>query len=38
MFEPKENPGYSQLSDDAKKLIVKWAKNDWYETSNRELE
>ncbi|KAK8873994.1 hypothetical protein PGQ11_004508 [Apiospora arundinis] len=38
MFEPKENPGYSQLSDDAKNMIVKWAKNDWYETSSRELE
>ncbi|KAK8049897.1 hypothetical protein PG994_011627 [Apiospora phragmitis] len=38
MFEPEENPGYSQLSDDAKNLIVKWAKNDWYETSSRELE
>ncbi|KAK8055942.1 hypothetical protein PG993_001169 [Apiospora rasikravindrae] len=38
MFEPKENSGYSQLSDDAKDIIVKWAKNEWYETSSRELE
>ncbi|KAK7924048.1 hypothetical protein PG985_006102 [Apiospora marii] len=38
MFEPKVNPGYTQLSDDAKNIIVKWAKNDWYETSSRELE
>ncbi|KAK8082422.1 hypothetical protein PG996_001203 [Apiospora saccharicola] len=38
MFEPKENLGYTQLSDDAKNIIVKWAKNDWYETSSRELE
>ncbi|KAI1765107.1 hypothetical protein GGR53DRAFT_287588 [Hypoxylon sp. FL1150] len=33
MFEPKENPGYRQLSEDAKHLIVKWSRNDWYETS-----
>ncbi|KAI1781405.1 hypothetical protein F4818DRAFT_36686 [Hypoxylon cercidicola] len=33
MFEPKENPGYRQLADDAKHLIVKWSRNEWYETS-----
>ncbi|KAI0181106.1 hypothetical protein GGR52DRAFT_19167 [Hypoxylon sp. FL1284] len=33
MFEPKENPGYRSLSEDAKHLIVKWSRNDWYETS-----
>lgn len=33
MFEPKENPGYRQLSDDAKHCIVKWSRNEWYETS-----
>ncbi|KAH9903649.1 hypothetical protein F4778DRAFT_92794 [Xylariomycetidae sp. FL2044] len=33
MFEPDANPGYHQLSDDAKNLIVGWAKNDWYESS-----
>ncbi|KAI0128584.1 hypothetical protein BJ170DRAFT_335352 [Xylariales sp. AK1849] len=38
MFESAENTGYSKLSEDAKDLIVSWAKNDWYETSNMELE
>ncbi|RDL39528.1 Uncharacterized protein BP5553_03868 [Venustampulla echinocandica] len=33
MFFPKENPGYSILSDAAKNLIVEWTKNDWYESS-----
>ncbi|XXG96762.1 hypothetical protein Hte_003053 [Hypoxylon texense] len=33
MFEPKENPGYRQLSDDAKHWIVKWSRNEWYESS-----
>ncbi|KAI0971864.1 hypothetical protein F4678DRAFT_79095 [Xylaria arbuscula] len=35
MFEAKENPGYGQLSEDAKDFIVAWSKNDWYETSTR---
>ena len=38
MFEPKDNPGYDRLSEDAKSLIASWAKNDWYETSSEELE
>ncbi|KAI0166352.1 hypothetical protein GGR57DRAFT_446451 [Xylariaceae sp. FL1272] len=39
MFESKENPGYQQLSEEAKNLIVSWAMNDWYETSTHgELE
>jgi hypothetical protein len=33
MFESKGNPGYAQLSEDAKNLIVSWSKNEWYETS-----
>ncbi|KAI0024990.1 hypothetical protein F4780DRAFT_488702 [Xylariomycetidae sp. FL0641] len=33
MFEPKENPGYHQLSEDAKNLIVSWSQNEWYESS-----
>jgi hypothetical protein len=37
MFEPESNPGYTQLSEDAKDLIVGWARNDWYETSSEEL-
>ncbi|KAI1144362.1 hypothetical protein F5Y05DRAFT_25142 [Hypoxylon sp. FL0543] len=35
MFEPKENPGYRKLSEDAKNLIVKWSRNEWYEASTR---
>ncbi|KAI1738368.1 hypothetical protein F4680DRAFT_450123 [Xylaria scruposa] len=35
MFEAKENPGYARLSEEAKELIVKWSKNEWYETSTR---
>ncbi|KAI0122598.1 hypothetical protein F4814DRAFT_214616 [Daldinia grandis] len=35
MFEPKENPGYRKLSEDAKNLIVRWSRNEWYETSDR---
>ncbi|KAI0168442.1 hypothetical protein BJ166DRAFT_522463 [Pestalotiopsis sp. NC0098] len=34
MFESGQNPGYAKLSDDAVRLIVKWTKNDWYETSD----
>ncbi|RYP73221.1 hypothetical protein DL770_007809 [Monosporascus sp. CRB-9-2] len=37
MFEPKENPGYIQLSEDAKNLIVEWSRNEWYESSSEEL-
>ncbi|KUI59320.1 hypothetical protein VP1G_06584 [Cytospora mali] len=33
MFEPKENPGYEKLSNDAAELIAKWTRNDWYESS-----
>ncbi|KAI8626792.1 hypothetical protein F5Y19DRAFT_189496 [Xylariaceae sp. FL1651] len=35
MFESKENPGYAQLSEEAKDLVVSWSKNEWYETSSR---
>lgn len=38
MFEASQNPGYQKLSEDAKNLIVKWTKNDWYETSTLDLE
>ncbi|KAI1074507.1 hypothetical protein F5B20DRAFT_437945 [Whalleya microplaca] len=38
MFEPKENPGYTQLSEDARSLIVTWARTEWYESSYREIE
>ncbi|KAK6611542.1 hypothetical protein QC760_009438 [Botrytis cinerea] len=36
MFFPKDNPGYYTLSEDAKKLIVEWSTNEWYESSTRE--
>ncbi|ETS76357.1 hypothetical protein PFICI_11744 [Pestalotiopsis fici W106-1] len=38
MFESNQNPGYAKLSEDAVNMIVKWTKNDWYETSNLALE
>jgi len=33
MFFPKDNPGYYALSEDAKKLIIDWTTNEWYEAS-----
>jgi pimeloyl-ACP methyl ester carboxylesterase len=33
MFEPKQNPGYTKLSEDAKNLIVSWAQGEWYKTT-----
>jgi len=33
MFYPKDNPGYYEMADSAKKLIVEWTMNDWYESS-----
>ncbi|TVY29399.1 hypothetical protein LHYA1_G001856 [Lachnellula hyalina] len=33
MFYPKDNPGYYDLADAAKKLIIEWTSNDWYESS-----
>ena len=38
MFEPAENPGYEQLSEDAKNLIVSWSHNEWYESSSRDID
>ncbi|KAH7038125.1 uncharacterized protein B0I36DRAFT_359724 [Microdochium trichocladiopsis] len=38
MFEPHANPGYIKLSDDARNLIAKWTRTEWYETSMLELE
>jgi hypothetical protein len=35
MFDPKHNPNYQKLSNDAKEMIVTWTKNDWYESSTR---
>ncbi|TVY78577.1 hypothetical protein LSUE1_G003687 [Lachnellula suecica] len=36
MFYPKDNPGYYGMADAAKKLIVEWSSNDWYESSTGE--
>lgn len=36
MFFPKDNPGYYAMSEEAKKLVVQWTTNDWYETSSGE--
>ncbi|KAK4456598.1 hypothetical protein QBC42DRAFT_214568 [Cladorrhinum samala] len=34
MFEPKENPGYERLANDARDMITSWlVQNDWYKTS-----
>jgi hypothetical protein len=33
MFYPKDNPGFYAMSEDAKKLIVQWATNEWSESS-----
>lgn len=33
MFEPKENPGYDKLTDNAAHLVAQWTTNDWYESS-----
>lgn len=37
MFFPKDNPGYYNMSDDARKLITAWTMNEWYESSSEEL-
>lgn len=37
MFDPKENPGYERLAQDAKGIITEWLKNDWYESSAEDM-
>ncbi|KAL5119836.1 hypothetical protein ACEQ8H_002197 [Pleosporales sp. CAS-2024a] len=37
MFEPKNNPGYYTLSEEAKEKIIEWAENDWYQDSEGPL-
>jgi hypothetical protein len=34
MFEPKENPGYQKLANDARDMVASWLRNDWYESSS----
>lgn len=36
MFYPKDNPGYYAMADAAKKLVVEWTTNEWYESSTGE--
>ncbi|KAK3990227.1 hypothetical protein QBC44DRAFT_325919 [Cladorrhinum sp. PSN332] len=36
MFEPKENPGYEKLANDARDMITSWLQNDWYASSSSE--
>lgn len=38
MFYPKDYPGYYNMSEQAKDLVVRWASNDWYESSTREVD
>lgn len=33
MFEPSQNPGYTNMSEEAKNLIMSWTKSEWYETT-----
>jgi len=33
MFFPKDNPGFYTLAEGAKRLIVRWSTNEWYESS-----
>jgi hypothetical protein len=34
MFEPKENPNYERLANDARDMVAGWLSNDWYESSS----
>lgn len=36
MFEPKMNPGYDKLKEDAATLIAQWTRNEWYESSEED--
>lgn len=36
MFSPKDNPSYYTMADTAKKLVVEWTTNEWYESSTGE--
>jgi hypothetical protein len=33
MFNPKDNPGYFAMSEEARTLIAVWTTNDWYDSS-----
>jgi hypothetical protein len=37
MFFPKDNPGYYSMSEEAKKLVVQWSTNEWYESSTGDM-
>lgn len=36
MFFPKDNPGYYNMSEEAKKWIILWNMNEWYGSSTKE--
>ncbi|OHE98742.1 hypothetical protein CORC01_06008 [Colletotrichum orchidophilum] len=36
MFEPKMNPGYEKLKEDAVITIAQWTRNEWYESSGED--
>ncbi|KAL2134046.1 hypothetical protein VTI74DRAFT_1157 [Chaetomium olivicolor] len=34
MFEPRDNPNYEKLTNDARDMVAGWLRNDWYESSS----
>ncbi|KAK0711354.1 hypothetical protein B0H67DRAFT_646731 [Lasiosphaeris hirsuta] len=36
MFDPKENPAYEMLANNARDMIASWTRNDWYESDPNE--
>jgi hypothetical protein len=36
MFEPKNNPNYEELLEDATEVIAGWLHNDWYASSSED--
>jgi hypothetical protein len=34
MFEPKNNPNYEKLGNEARDMIATWLHNEWYEGSS----
>ncbi|KAK4146165.1 uncharacterized protein C8A04DRAFT_10067 [Dichotomopilus funicola] len=33
MFQPKDNPGFERLANEARDMVAGWLRNDWYESS-----
>lgn len=36
MFQPKDNPGFEKLANEARDMVASWLRNDWYESSGEE--